>query len=59
MIYAGYVCKSRTETGRVKFENSPGTREAKVSLCEGKKMIESGFTESVTEGCAVFRAWLR
>ena len=39
MIYAGYTCKSRTQTGQVKFENSPGTKEAKVSLGERKNPL--------------------
>ena len=57
MIYAGYVKVTPVvqQTGQLKLKFSPGTGEAKFSLSEGKKSIESGFTESVTEGNLVPR----
>ena len=53
MIYAGYVKVApwKPQTGRVKLKISPGTREAKFSLAEGKNSTGSGFTGSVTEEC--------
>ena len=55
MVYAGYVkvTLAKPETGRVKFQISPGTREAKFSLGEGKKSTGPSFTGSVTEGCFI------
>ena len=54
MIYTGYVkgAPGKPQTGQVKSKFSPLTKEVKFSLGEGKKSTGSGFTGSVTEGCA-------
>ena len=41
----------QTQIGQVKLKISPGNEEAKFSLDKDKKSPESGFTESVTNGC--------
>jgi len=53
MIYAGYVnvAPGKPQTGRVKFETSLDTVQAKYSLVKRKKSTGSGLTGSVTEGC--------
>ena len=54
MIYTGYVkgAPGKPQTSQVQFKFSPLTKEVKFSLGEGKKSTGSGFTGSVTEGCA-------